>query len=337
MESVEKIAEAVLYEGYILYPYRQSALKNQKRWTFGGVYPRAYSESSWGDDPWLMQSQVLVTGDEGTRLGVKVRFLQVADRKVGRYSGGVLEFVEELEVGGQVHRPWEEAIEREVASSPMLKELLAGQRRLGIGIPEGVEEEPLTEASGETVGAIVRGWRSLQGTVEVGAERLQEGIFRLTVRITNSAPWDRGDRESTLKHTLVSTHTIMRADGGEFVSLLEPPEEYQEAVRKCENIKTWPVLVGEEGQRDTMLSSPIILYDYPQVAPESPGNLFDGGEMDELLTLSIMTMSDEEKEEMRKTDPRSREILERTEDLSAEELMKLHGTMRSFRSLREEG
>jgi hypothetical protein len=83
-----------------------------------------------------------------------------------------------------------------------------------------------------------------------------------------------------------------------------------------------------------LLFSPIILYDYPQVAPESPGNLFDGGEMDELLTLSIMTMTDEEKEEMRKTDPRTREILERTENLSAEELMNLHGTMRSFRSLR---
>lgn len=333
MSSVEKIAEAVLYEGYILYPYRQSALKNQKRWTFGGVYPRAYSEASWGDDPWTMQTQTLVAGNKRTKLGIKVRFLQVADRRVGRYSGGKLELVEELEVGDRVHRPWEEAIERETAAELTVGELLGG-KRLEIQVPAGVEEEPLADDLGDTAGAIVREWRSLTGTVEIGAERLREGLFRLTVRITNSAPWDGEARESTLKQTFVSTHTILRAKGGEFVSLLEPEEEYREAAEGCENVKTWPVLVGEEGRRDAVLSSPIILYDYPQVAPESPGDLFDGGEMDELLTLSIMTMTDEEKEEMRRSDPRTREILERTENLSADELMNLHGAMRGFRSLR---
>ena len=96
MDAVRKIAEAVLYEGYILWPYRRSTMKNQQRWTFGGVYPRAYSEASGEDDPWLMQTQCLVAGEGATAVGVRVRFLHVTGRKVGRRSGEGLEFLEEL-------------------------------------------------------------------------------------------------------------------------------------------------------------------------------------------------------------------------------------------------
>ena len=77
-----------------------------------------------------------------------------------------------------------------------------------------------------------------------------------------------------------------------------------------------------------MLSSPIILYDYPQIAPESAGDLYDGTEIDEILTLRIMTLTDEEKREMRSVDERARQILERTEKLSTHEMMKLHGALR---------
>jgi hypothetical protein len=78
------------------------------------------------------------------------------------------------------------------------------------------------------------------------------------------------------------------------------------------------------------------LYDYPQIAPESPGALFDGTEIDEILTLRIMTLTDEEKEQIRQGDARAREILERTEALSPEQFMKLHGTIRSLRPASEE-
>jgi hypothetical protein len=85
------------------------------------------------------------------------------------------------------------------------------------------------------------------------------------------------------------------------------------------------VLVGE----DAMLSSPIILPDNPEVAPESPGDLFDGGEIDQLLTLSILAMSDEEKEADARGPTRARRaILERTEALSPDELMRLGGRWR---------
>ncbi len=336
MDAAKKIAETVLYEGYILWPYRRSAKKNQQRWTFGGVYPRAYSEARGEDDPWNMQTQCLVSGDEKSTIEVRVRFLHVTERKVGSKRGEALEFVDELRVGGELYLSWDEATEREIAVGRFeISDLLESPMRVGIDIPGGSREEPLAEPGGEVVGAVVRGWRTLCGTVEVEAESLREGVFRVTVGITNTTPWGGEDRESTLKRTFASTHTALEVEGGEFVSLMDPPEEFREAVRGCENLKTWPVLVGEEGERTMLLSSPIILYDYPQIAPESPGDLFDGGEIDQLLVLNILSLTDEEKEEMRASDPRAREILERTESLSQEELMNLHGAVREFRMLRE--
>ena len=361
MDAVEKVAEAVLYEGYLLYPYRRSALKNQQRWTFGGVYPRAYSDASGGDDPWIMQTQCLVVGDEDTSLEVKVRFLHVVDRLVAKKVGGGAAsgdcLVEELRVGGQVYRPWEEAVERVAivggsdGKRPVrLGDLIEHSRWIEIDVPEGRAEEPLIDPDGNVAGALVREWRSLRGAVEIAAEPLDEVLasaprvapgYRLTVRIVNTTPWpgragDERPRAAVLRQTFVSTHTILRARGGAFVSLLEPPAEYQEAAGRCENVKTWPVLAGEPAERRTMLSSPIILYDYPQISPQSPGNLFDGTEIDELLTLSILTLTDEEKQEMRESDARAREILERTEALTPEQLMRLHGAIRGLQSLRRE-
>jgi hypothetical protein len=336
VDTAKKIAEAVLYEGYLLWPYRKSARKNQQRWTFGGVYPRAYSEARGEDDPWIMQTQCLVLGDGEPAVEIKVRFLHVVERKVNQSNAeGTLEFVDELRVGGERYLSWDEATEREVAVGRLkLSELTASPRQVEIAIPEGSREEPLAEPTGEVVGAVVRGWRSLRGMIEVGAEPLRGGLFRVTVRITNTTPWGGEDRESTLRQTFVSTHTALEVEGGEFVSLIDPAEELREAAEACENLKTWPVLVGEEGDRSKMLSSPIILYDYPQIAPESPGDLFDGTEIDQMLILNVLNLTDEEKEEMRASDPRGREILERCESLSPQELMKLNGTFRDIRMLR---
>jgi hydrogenase maturation protease len=110
-----------------------------------------------------------------------------------------------------------------------------------------------------------------------------------------------------------------------------PAPEYAEATAACQQIGTWPVLVGEKGAQDTLLSSPIILYDYPEIAPESAGDLFDGTEIDEILSLRILTLTDEEKREMSQSDDRARLMLERTETLPLEQLMKLHGVLRNVR------
>jgi hypothetical protein len=335
VDAAKKIAEAVLYEGYLLWPYRRSSRKNQQRWTFGGVYPREYSVAREEDDPWIMQTQCLVQGNEQPTIEVNVRFLHVVERKVNKKTGETLEPVDELRVGEELYLSWDEAVEREIAVGRFgISGLVGAPQEVRIDIAGGSTEEPLTEPTGGVVGALVRGWRPLRGTVEVGAERLREGAYRVTVRITNTTPWGGEDRESTLRQTFVSTHTTLKAEAGEFVSLMDPPEELVGAAEGCKNVKTWPVLVGEEGERGTMLSSPIILYDYPQIAPESPGDLFDGTEIDQMLILNVLNLTDEEKEEMRASDPRGREILERCESLSPEELMRLNGTFRDIRMLR---
>ena len=355
--DVDKIAEAVLYEGYLLFPYRRSSMKNQQRWTFGGVYPKDYSEATGGDDPWTMQTQCLLFGDADTTIEVKVRFLHAVDRKVTENSSGSPRFVEEIRVGATVYRSWEEAIEREILpggseNAPPLRivGLLAHTRRFPIDIPAGAEVETLIDENLKEVGALVREWRGVRGVMELSAERLDmpaipacaeaagRAVYRLTARIENRTPWplEGGDplsRPDAVRHSMISTHTILHVSGGEFISLLEPPDALQQDASRCENVRTWPVLVGEPSERQTMLSSPIILYDYPQVSPESQGNYFDATEIDELLALSVMTLTEDEKQEMREGDRHGREILERTESLSEEQLLKMHGVIRYLQPL----
>jgi hypothetical protein len=310
VDPVRAIADAVLYEGYMLWPYRRSATKNQRRWTFGGVHPRGHSERH-PDDAWTMRTECLLEG--GTDVRVSVRFLQVVARQVLRDG----EPVDELTVAGERHLSWDEAVERELA--------LDAPGRLAIAIAAGSVEEPLPG------GAIVRSWEALDGAVELAVEPVDDGLARVVVEIANTTPWDRDDREAALRRTFCSTHTVLRAARGEFVSQTDPPERLRDVAAACRNVGTWPVLVDG---RHTMLSSPIILEDHPRIAPESPGDLFDGGEIDQLLVLNILSLTDEEKAEMRASDPRTREILERTEALTGDELMRLHGAIRDFRVVR---
>ena len=320
-DPIRAIADAVLYEGYVLWPYRRSALKNAQRWTFGGIYPRAHAQArEAGDDPWTMQTQCLVEGDASTEVSLGVRFLHVVWRQLVDARG---HDVDELHAGGELHLTWEEAVEREVTLDAVrLDELRAG-RDVPIAIEAGATEEQLDAA-----GAVVRSWEPLRGCLRVRAEEVSAGLHRLTARIENVTPWEGGPREAAMRRTFCSTHTVLRAHGGSFVSLTDPPAALRDAAQACQNQGTWPVLVGETGERHTLLSSPIILEDHPRIAPESPGDLFDGGEIDQLLILNILNLTDEEKAEVRASDPRTREMLDRSEELSPEAahaLARAHG------------
>jgi hypothetical protein len=328
-DALRRIADAVLYEGYVLWPYRKSALKNQRRWTFGGVYPPRHAEAH-PDDPSVMRTECLVDDASGATLGITVRFLHVVERKVERWADGRVERIDELEVDGERHVAWDEATEREVPARLRLQGDGPCSCNVAIDFPAESAREELRDSSGRTLGALVRSWRALAGTVEVTCTPLGDERWRVVVEVRNESRFEAHDREEALRQTLCSTHTVLHVDGGSFLSLTDPPEEAREAATRCRNTGTWPVLVGEHGERHTMLSSPIILPDYPEVAPESPGDLFDAGEIDQLLVLSILSLTDEEREEMRASDPRAREILERTESLSEEQLMRLHGAIREF-------
>jgi hydrogenase maturation protease len=329
VDEIRRIADAVLYEGYVLWPYSRAATKNQRRWTFGGVYPEGHADRH-PDDPFLMQTECLVEGEGDCRLDVRVRFLHVVARQVARARDGGLEHVDELTVGAERHVSWDEAVEREVGLTGVPLDGLASGRTIAVDFPAGESLEKLHDASGRPAGALARSWRTLHGTVGVASEELRPGLHRLSVRIVNTSPFEGPEREQALRQTFCSAHTVLHTRGGRLVSQTDPPRELREEAAACCNAGAWPVLVGAEGERHTVLSSPIILPDYPRVAPESPGDMFDAAEIDQLLRLSILSMTDAERREMRATDPRTREILERTESLSAQELMRLHGAVREF-------
>jgi hypothetical protein len=343
---VERIANAVLYEGYLLYPYRSSAVKNRQRWNFGVIYPHSYSDRHGGAEPYQMETQCLALGGSLSELWVKVRCLRLVDRVVGHLAEPVIELSEDeepaiipaasIQVEGCDYESWQEATECEMALPPVRFAILAaGNTRRRFAFPATRTIERIRNARGMVVGLIVRTQEPLACWVETGIEKLPDGLFRISVRISNHTPFQANfdpERESALAGSLISAHTILHLSGGEFVSLLEPPSQFQEAVAACRNTGTWPVLAGDVGQRDTLLSSPIILYDYPQVAPESPGDLFDGAEIDEILSLRILTLTDDEKIAMCRSDDRARKILERTEALPPEHFMKMHGVLRTLSS-----
>ncbi|HEY7543677.1 MAG TPA: hypothetical protein VID27_02285 [Blastocatellia bacterium] len=345
-EMVEEIVNAVLYEGYILYPYRASAIKNQQRWNFGALYPQSFSQTqaAHSADAWTMQTECLATGP-CPLVDVRVRFLHLIEREVSEIDDStegeiISERVEASEIDSPIFQSWQEAVERNIYLSKIdLNETVARPLKHTFNFSARHEVGPMRDETGRITGVAVRRQEAVEGSVEVAVERTEGQTFRIAVGISNTTPFADEmlpSRDEALMRSLVSTHTILSIRAGEFVSLLDPPDELREAAASCRNVGTWPVLVGDVGERDMMLSSPIILYDYPQVAPESAGNLFDSTEIDEILTLRILSLTDEEKREMRGVDERARRLLERTESLSDEKLKKLHGTLRGLRPVKED-
>ena len=348
---VDRIVAATLYEGYILYPYRATSVKNQMRWTFGGVYPRAYSEASGGAEPHVATTECLLRGDDAATVEVRVRFLHVVTRNVARLSTPLpeppaalpqdLERLPSLDVDGVTHRSWEEAAERELdTGTRTLGSLLAQPQRLSLRVPAGTEVEWLRAAGGAVTAALLREHEPLEVRVDIRAERATGDIARVRVSISNVTEVDAAqiaDRNTALLHALVSTHAILGTAHGQWLSLADPPDDATPAAASCLNAGLWPALVGEPGSSDTILASPIILEDHPQLAPESPGDLFDATEIDEILSLRILTLTDDEKREMRSADERARAMLDRTERLTQDDFMRMHGAVRSSRPLVRSG
>lgn len=344
--AVERVADALLFEGYMLYPYRPSAVKNRQRFNFGVVYPQSSeARDIEGADASRMRTVCLLEGDQNVRLTVKVRFLQLVQRTLGALSRPASDAerladhvpVDVLRVDDRTLQPWQEAVERAmVVQDVTVAALCAQPLRMPFAFPAAETLEAVHDAAGGLAGVIVRRQRDIDAEVTLAATELSSGLHRISAQIDNVSPPDPardGGRDELLLRSLVSAHTILSAPGGSFISLLDPPETHAEHVAGCHAVRSWPVLVGASGQRDTMLSSPIIIYDYPLIAPESAGDLFDGTEIDEILSLRILTMTDAEKSEMRQTDERARLLLERTESLDAESLMRMHGVMRAVSPL----
>lgn len=295
--AVEKIAAAILYEGYILYPYRPTAIKNRQRWNFGTLYPRVYAQAQRPEEPYRLVAECLVEADAEATLDVRLRFLQL------------------LRQPNAPALAWDEAVERTSEhTNLLLTDLIASPLSLTLPIEGGLQIE-----------------------LTITALMLESGAAKLRLEVQNASHLLSGagaDRDEALPLSFVSAHLLLGVAHGQFVSLLDPGETYRESAAACSNQGVFPVLAGDEPERSIMLCCPIILYDYPKIAPESEGDFFDGTEMDEMLTLRVLTLTDAEKQEMLNGDPRARRILERTEALTSDAMLKAHGVIRGLRDIR---
>ncbi|WP_328320239.1 hypothetical protein [Streptomyces sp. NBC_00388] len=324
LEHVRTVADAVLYEGYLLYPYRASSHKNRSRWQFGVLGPPSAAPSCFGEEP-DMAMECLLEPEGPAAVTVHLRFLQVQVREVQRLGAdGGHTPVAELTVAGAQVLSWEEAVEQEIALPALSLAEPADVRRT---VPGGEDVEQLTDTDGRPAGRIVRRRVPLDVRIRVGATA-DEGLLRLSLSVANEHPGTAGSKDDAIRSSLIGAHLILRAHGGRFVSLLDPPAHAAAAAARCRQRRCWPVLAGAKGSDDTVLGAPIILYDHPEVAEQSPGALFDSTEIDEILTLRVMTMTEREKAEARATDPRAREIIERCDSMSPADLQQLHGLLR---------
>jgi hypothetical protein len=360
LSQVRAVADAVLYEGYLLYPYRATARKNQVRWQFGVLGPPGAAERGVGEEPDMVVQCLLAAPANGSTgrssdfsLRVHLRFLQLQTRTVERYDGrgGCFVPVDALEVGEERWLSWDEAVEQELVLDCSAEILHQGAPQ-EVSVEGHEDTEEISSTTGDTsrsapTGQVVR--RRWPLHARVTATTTEDGDHvRLEVRVENvSREHSSGSSspQTSIRTSLIGTHLILEADGARFVSLVDPPPAAAAAARACSQHRCWPVLAGPRPPEEAastadptvagavtssvVLASPIILYDFPEVAAQSTGALFDSTEIDEILTLRVMTMTDEEKSEARATDPRAREIIDRCDHMSFSDLRQLHGILRN--------
>lgn len=342
LAAAQAVADAILYEGYLLYPYRRSSGKNRVRWQFGVLTPRAWTEArgpvdtgvAGSAESWWQRTECLLEASGDATVHCQVRFLQLQHRSVEeRSEDGSYRPVDRIEAGPRTALSFDEAVPRTFDADFSLRDLLTAERHHILRAPAGEETEPLTAV--RPVGRVRRRRWPVSVSLTASAVHAETRFrsFRLRLRIENLTETVAPDaaRDEALRSSPLACHLLLAVRGGEFVSLLEPAPWAEEASRACVNQHTFPVLAGDPGSRDVVLSAPILLYDHPRVAPESPGDLHDATEIDEILSLRTSTLTEAEKREARATDARAAEIIDRVDGMPEEVLSRLHGTIRSFR------
>ncbi|MGE7433844.1 hypothetical protein [Kitasatospora sp. NPDC001175] len=339
-EAAHRIADAVLFEGYVLYPYRASAAKNRMRWQFGVLVPPSFAAA--GSEHSHQRTECLMEPRRGARLTVELRFLHVQRRTVQRQRADRgFEEVDELALSDRVLVPWDEGVPERLEVSFPVDELTVERVSVPFDLPACEVQEVVYENE-RPVGRLTRRRERLDGVLNLSAAELPGpyGALRLTAVVENSSVWtppDGADRESALRRSLVAAHLLLGLDAGAFVSMTDPPQWAAPAVTQCRNEHTWPVLAGAAGAADVVLSSPIILSDHPEIAPESPGALYDATEIDEILTLRTAALTEQEKREARGTDELAGAVIDLADSLPPEVLERLHGAVRGLREVTSAG
>jgi hypothetical protein len=321
-------ADAVLYEGYLLYPYRSTAAKNQVRWQFGVLGPPGAADAGVGEEAGLAV-QCLLRAEEAAgspaTVTVHLRLLQLQRRLAERArADGDYETVDELRAGDAVWTSWDEAVEVERRLGTFgVSDLLRGTV-VDVQVAGGEDVEALPG------GRLVRRRGPLRAVVRLDAEH-DGALVRLRVAVANTGG-HAADKDAALRSSMIGAHLLLEADRARFVSVIDPPAEAREAAARCSQYRCWPVLAGDGGPcgqtSDVVLAAPIILYDHPAVAPESAGAMFDSTEIDEILSLRVLTLTEEEKAQARATDAHAAAIIDRCEQMTPADLERLHGVLR---------
>ncbi|GAA5164066.1 hypothetical protein GCM10023321_51960 [Pseudonocardia eucalypti] len=322
LDELARVADAVLFEGYLLYPYRASAQKNRLRWQFGVLVPPGYAEES--GEAAANRTECLLEAGPATALHVRLRFLRLRARSVYDADGRP---IDHLVVDGTRVFAWEEGQPATVDAVVAVGELLAGPRAVSFALSADLEVEPVAG------GSVHRRCWPLAGRLVLSATELPGpyGALRLRLDVLNDSQCPpEARREEALRTSLIAAHSLLSLDAGSFLSPTDPPEWAKPATAELTNEHTWPVLGGPEDRSDLLLSSPIILADHPRLAPESPTDLFDGTEIDEILSLRTLVLTDEEKAEARATDPKAAAVIDAVDGMPPEIWERLHGAVRSL-------
>ena len=297
-EVAEAMAKSLLYEGYALYPYTPTATKNATPTPFGIAYPTAYASHQPAAFDHV-RIEVVARPGEGARIEGVALFLQAA---------------------GTRHQ----ATERRIEIGPLtVAELLAEPCE----IPFAFDSAPPEQATGAPPEGSPE---VLSGDVCLSATEAGEGRVRVAIRVRNTTPLPEPEAEAmergeALRRALLSCHTMLGISAGSFASPVENEGELGAAVEACENVNAWPVLASPDD--DAVLGAAILLPDHPQIAPQSNVNFFDNTEIEEALVLHVQALSESERAAIDDQDPAVREMIERAEATSQEQILSLHGMM----------
>jgi predicted nucleotidyltransferase len=333
LSTLEKITRTVLYEGYAIFPYRRSSAKNVKPIPFGTVYPQVYQKHH-SELHAATQTQCILQASEQASVKITVRFLHLRRKRLLRidpenFGQNQFQSRDIIEIDDQTYESGWEALEREIdIGTHKLSDLINEPYKEAIHFEEEQTSDIIYDKDGKVAGNMLFQQDEINGELWITAKPagIVEDGYMITVNVGNTTTVDNAagcSRDEVYGQSFLSANTILATDQGKFISQTDPPQDWREVNEACENINTWPVLIDKNNK--TMLSSPIVLYDYPEIAPESRGINFDSTEIEEMLMLQVAALTDEEKQEVEQSDSKMKAMLERVKNTTPGELLKLHG------------
>lgn len=275
-------------EAYLRARHAADAILYDGRRRVGVLTPRDWAQANLPLDTgvagtvesWFARTEVVAESAPGTVITVRLRFLQPQRRTVERYVDGTgfvpaaRVVVDDREVSAG-----EEFVRHERDLTVPLDAARSGPVEAAYDAAGVTELEVLRDATGVVHGRVRRTCRPLSARMEVAAvdTGLVVPMVRLRVVVENVTPGAAADAEPAIaaEHSMVATHCFLALSDGGFVSSLDPPPFAADAVAECTNMHAFPVLAGDGGRDDLVLSAPVLLSDYPHDSPQTYGDELD--------------------------------------------------------------